>query len=99
MTLQEIKTYYEENGLQALCDYLYQEDLYDSLYTEDYFKGRIQNELEDSVSNYNLIIHYAEAMQEYSETGYYIYDWSAGTLDTPTPVNSIEDLDLENYFE
>lgn len=45
---------------------------------------------------YFLAIHILEALQE-DEAEYYSYDYSMGTLETPTPIKSLEDL--EDYCE
>ena len=51
----------------------------------------------DNINNDNLFIaiHILQAIQDESE--YYNYDYNMGTLETPTPITSLEDL--EDYCE
>ena len=51
----------------------------------------------DNINNDNLFIaiHILQAIQDEAE--YYNYDYNMGTLDTPTPITSLEDL--EDYCE
>ena len=48
----------------------------------------------DNINNDNLFIaiHILQAIQE-DEAEYYNYDYNMGTLDTPTPIKSLEDLE------
>lgn len=48
----------------------------------------------DNIKNDNLFIaiHILQAIQE-NETEYYSYDYSMGTLEIPTPIKSLEDLE------
>ena len=48
----------------------------------------------DNIKNDNLFIaiHILQALQE-NETEYYSYDYSMGTLETPTPIEDLEDLE------
>lgn len=48
----------------------------------------------DNIKNDNLFIaiHILQAIQE-NEADYYNYDYSMGTLETPTPIKSLEDLE------
>ena len=52
----------------------------------------------DNINNDNLFIaiHILQALQE-NEADYYNYDYCMGTLETPTPIKSLEDL--EDYCE
>lgn len=52
----------------------------------------------DNINNDNLFIsiHILQALEE-NEAKYYSYDYSMGTLETPTPIESLEDL--EDYCE
>lgn len=52
----------------------------------------------DNINNDNLFlaIHILQALQE-NEAEYYSYDYSMGTLETPTPIENLEDL--EDYCE
>ena len=51
----------------------------------------------DNINNDNLFIaiHILQAIQDEAE--YYNYDYNMGTLETPTPITSLEDL--EDYCE
>ena len=51
----------------------------------------------DNINNDNLFIaiHILQAIQD--EYEYYNYDYNMGTLETPTPITSLEDL--EDYSE
>lgn len=44
--------------------------------------------------NFGLALHLLQAIYEttVNDTGMYLYDFSMGTLDTPTPITDIEDL-------
>ena len=48
----------------------------------------------DNIKNDNLFIaiHILQSIQE-NEADYYNYDYSMGTLETPTPIESLEDLE------
>ena len=48
----------------------------------------------DNINNDNLLlaIHILQALEE-NEAEYYNYDYSAGTFETPTPIESLEDLE------
>ena len=52
----------------------------------------------DNINDNNLFIaiHILQALQE-NEADYYNYDYCMGTLETPTPIESLEDL--EDYCE
>ena len=47
----------------------------------------------DNINNDNLFIaiHILQAIQDEAE--YYNYDYNMGTLETPTPIKSLEDLE------
>ena len=47
----------------------------------------------DNINNDNLFIaiHILQAIQDEAE--YYNYDYNMGTLETPTPITSLEDLE------
>ena len=48
----------------------------------------------DNINNDNLFlaIHILQALEE-NEAEYYKYDYSAGTFETPTPIENLEDLE------
>ena len=48
----------------------------------------------DNINNDNLFIaiHILQALQE-NEAEYYNYDYNMGTLETPSPITSLEDLE------
>lgn len=52
----------------------------------------------DNINSDNLLlaVHILLALEE-NEADYYNYDCSAGTFETPTPIESLEDL--EDYCE
>lgn len=55
---------------------------------KDFIKENIDND------NYYLALHVLEAItNDISDSEYWDYDYSLGTLDTPTPINSKEDVE------
>jgi hypothetical protein len=85
------KAEYEKMSLDELIDWAY-ENL-DDITTEDvlieFAKAKID---EDSIY---MAMHVLSAIynSEESYNGYYLYDYSMGTLETPTPVTCKEDFE------
>lgn len=85
------KTEFEKMSLDELIDWAY-ENL-DDITTEDvlieFAKAKID---EDSIY---MAMHVLSAIynSEESYNGYYLYDYSMGTLETPTPVTCKEDFE------
>lgn len=52
---------------------------------KDFAKDQIDND------NFFVAIHICEALND-DQTEYYSYDYSMGTLETPTPIKTKEDL-------
>ena len=55
---------------------------------KDFVKYKIDND------DYFVAVHILNALNStYSENGLYRYDYSMGTLDTPTPIDDISDIE------
>jgi hypothetical protein len=83
MTLDEVLEYANENV--------------NDLTTEDMLLEFAKTKIDDS--NIYMSIHVLRAVWESGEAynGYYLYDYSMGTLETPTPVTCKEDF--EDYID
>lgn len=83
MTLDEVIEYANEN--------------INDLTTEDMLLEFAKTKIDDE--NIYMSIHVLRAVWESGESynGYYLYDYSMGTLETPTPVTCKEDF--EDYID
>lgn len=91
------KQQFEEMTLEELIEWAY-ENLND-ITTEDILLDFAKHKIDDE--NIYLAIHVLQAVWNSSEAfnGYYIYDYSMGTLETPTPITCKEDLEHLIDFE
>lgn len=82
---------YEAMTLDELIDWAY-ENLND-VTTEEVLLDFAKSKIDDD--NLYMAIHILKAVHESSESynGYYLYDYSMGTLETPTPITEKEDLE------
>lgn len=64
----------------------------DTITTIDILKDFIKENIDND--NYYLALHILEAIAEdTNDTNYWNYDFCMGTLETPTPINSKEDVE------
>ena len=92
------KQQFDEMTLDELIEWAY-ENL-DDITTEDILLDFAKHKIDDE--NIYLAIHVLQAVWNSSESynGYYRYDYSMGTLETPTPITCKEDLeDLIDFEE
>jgi hypothetical protein len=92
------KAEYEAMDLDQLIDWAF-ENL-DDVTTEDTLKDFAKSKIDDD--NFFMALHILNAIYESEESynGYYLYDYSMGTLETPRPITCREDLeDLINFDE
>lgn len=91
------KQQFEEMTLEELIEWAY-ENLND-ITTEDILLDFAKHKIDDE--NIYLAIHVLQAIWNSGESfdGYYIYDYSMGTLETPTPITCKEDLEHLIDFE
>lgn len=91
------KQQFEEMTLEELTEWAY-ENLND-ITTEDILLDFAKHKIDDE--NIYLAIHVLQAVWNSSESfnGHYIYDYSMGTLETPTPITCKEDLEHLIDFE
>lgn len=89
---------YEAMTLDELIEWAY-ENL-DDITTEDVLLDFAKSKIDDD--NIFMAIHVLKAVWESAESynGYYRYDYTMGTLETPTPITSKEDIeDLIDFDE
>lgn len=88
MTRQE----WEELSFDEAIDWAYCEYGVHELTTEDTLISFAKEKIDED--NLFLAIHVLEAIynSEESYNGYYLYDYSLGTISTPTPIICKEDL-------
>ena len=91
------KQQFDEMTLEELIEWAY-ENLSD-VTTEDILLDFAKSKIDDD--NIYLAIHVLQAVWNSGESfnGYYLYDYSMGTLETPTPVTCKEDLEHLIDFE
>ena len=91
------KQQFEEMTIEELIEWAY-ENLND-ITTEDILLDFAKHKIDDE--NIYLAIHVLQAEWNSGESfdGYYIYDYSMGTLETPTPITCKEDLEHLIDFE
>lgn len=92
------KQQFDEMTLDELIEWAY-ENLND-ITTEDILLDFAKHKIDDE--NIYLAIHVLQAVWNSGEphNGYYRYDYSMGTLETPTPITCKEDLeDLIDFEE
>lgn len=92
------KQQFDEMTLDELIEWAY-ENLND-ITTEDILLDFAKHKIDDE--NIYLAIHVLQAVWNSGESfnGYYRYDYSMGTLETPTPITCKEDLeDLIDFEE
>ena len=91
------KQQFDEMTLDELIEWAY-ENLND-VTTEDILLDFAKSKIDDD--NIYLAIHVLQAVWNSGEAfnGYYLYDYSMGTLETPTPVTCKEDLEHLIDFE
>lgn len=83
MTRQE----YETKTLEELCQQLEQEG---DVFSLEGLKGLAMQKISDN--DFNVASHLCEAMWN-DLADYYLYDWSMGTLETPTGIHEKEDIE------
>ena len=84
---------FEEKTLEEIIEVLIDHDYITSYETlKDYAKVKIDDD------NFFMAIHILEALNE-CETDYYIYDYSMGTLESPTAIEDKEDVEYLFDFE
>jgi len=76
-----------ENDFDTNIDLLIDNEA-DNLYSDSDMKEYVKEELDNN--NFLMVRHLVEALEE--EAPYYLYDWSMGTLEDPTPLKDNEDL-------
>ena len=79
---------FERATLEECCEQLMEED-YGDITSLETLKS-FAKDLIDS-DDYNVASHICEALWD-NTTDYYIYDYCMGTLDTPTPITSKDDI-------
>lgn len=86
---------FDEMSLDELVEWAY-ENL-NEITTEEMLLDFAKAKIDDD--NIYLSIHVLKAIWESGEAynGHYLYDYSMGTLETPTPVTAKEDL--EDYID
>lgn len=88
---------YEEMSLEELIEWAYENinDLTTEELLLDFAKAKIDDD------NIYMALHILRAIYESSEAynGYYLYDYSMGTLETPTPITCKEDFEHLIDFE
>lgn len=93
------KKEWEELTLDEAIDWAYFEYGVYELTTEDTLISFAKEKIDED--NLFLAIHILEAIYNSEEAynGYYLYDYSAGTTATPTPITCKEDLEDYISFE
>ena len=88
---------YEEMTLDELIEWAY--DNMDEITSEDTLLEFAKVKIDDS--NIYMALHILNAIYDSAEAynGYYLYDYSMGTLSTPTPITCKEDLDYYIFFD
>lgn len=85
MTFEEVFDYVEENSLMDIT-------------TEDVLLEFAKTKIDDD--NIPMALHILNAVyNNHYNTEYYKYDYSMGTLETPTPIVDKEDFEIYLYFD
>ena len=82
------KKQWDETSLEKLCEKLCEKDVGFITSRDDLKMSAIECIENDDV---NLASHICEALCDYAD--YYAYDYSMGTLETPKPIDSKEDIE------
>lgn len=93
------KKEWEELTLDEALDWAYCDYGVYELITEDLLISFAKEKIDED--NIGLALHILGAIYNSEEAynGYYLYDYSAGTLATPTPITCKEDLEVYISFE
>ena len=93
------KKEWEELTLDEAIDYADYEYGVNELTSEDSLIRFAKEKIDED--DLGLAIHILEAIynSEESYNGYYLYDYSLGTMSTPTPITCKEDLESYISFE
>ena len=91
------RTEFEEMTLDEVLEYGY--DYIYELTTEDTLIDFAKQKIDDNNIGYALHILGSIYNSEEAYNGYYLYDFSAGTTATPTPITCKEDLEDYIAFE
>ena len=91
------KTEFEEMTLDEVLEYGY--DRIYELTCEDTLIDFAKQKIDDNNIGYALHILGSIYNSEEAYNGYYLYDYSAGTTATPTPITCKEDLEDYIAFE
>lgn len=89
MTKKELYKMTFTEAVEELSEEVNEITSYDTL--KDFVKLQLEED------NIFLAFHILKAMWEDTtpfDTDYYAYDYSMGTLDTPTPITQLEDLEI-----
>lgn len=88
---------YEAMDLDELLEWAYEE--VNDLTTEDVLIQFAKDKIDDD--NIYIAMHILSAIynSEGAYNDYYLYDYSMGTLETPTPVTCKEDFDNYLFFD
>lgn len=92
MTRQE----FDEMSLEEVMDWIENNHNYSPITTEDVLIEFAKAKISDN--DMGMAIHILGAIyNNEDDTEYYLYDYSMGKLETPTPITSKEDL--EDYID
>ena len=80
---------YEEMSFDELMDWAYKN--VNDITTKESLKEFAMEKLEDD--NFNMVLHIVESINNGYDTEWYRYDYSMGTLETPTPIVDKEDIE------
>ena len=87
---------YEEMSLKEVMEWIDNNVNYSPITTEEILIDFAKSKIDDD--NIYIAIHILGAIHNNPyDTEYYLYDYSMGTLETPTPITEKEDL--EDYID
>ena len=87
---EEWEEYAEKYGRQEAMIEL--ESIFDDLTCEELLCEYCKEQIDEG--NYGLVAHIMDALsKDWSDTGVYRYDYSMGTLETPSSAEFIEDVE------
>lgn len=96
MTKKEFEDYVETEGFDAAMELAYNQ--FDYITTYDVLKDFAIEQLQNDYVSYAL--HILNAIYESEgDSKWFHYDFSMGTLETPTCINCADDLDEFGVFE
>ena len=83
------REYFETHSFNNVMEKLYEEST--DVTTLDTLKIFIEKTI--IKSQYYLSEHLVKALRNGNDEYYWLYDYTMGTLDTPVPVNSLDDVE------